>query len=455
MVRIKNLPKKTPEPGTSEHNIVGELIVHCAAAFYRNMAISKCHACELKMNGLEERRPGIKCKQCKMEHCFKCAEMTVEVCEVVRGITKGFWTCNDCETKSADMKAVLESMKSIKTELCTIKEGQAEQQAEREQVIEGLKTVKEVAKKLERIEVVQEAHEQRLSTHDEAIKKNSQRVEETESRMTSMEKRMEKVSSDEHANVKLTNAVIREMYNLEKVERNIIIANVPESKEEEAAARKKEDERRVNDVLKDLHVDHVKPVNVIRVGFQGRYPRKVKVILSNAEEGRSVLGNAEKTKLPNDIWLARDRTWNQREEARLFREEKEKEEAQGAVPKPKRGRPPGSGKGPAIAKNMGSVRGRGSGSANRKRHRSSEEEENKWRKTGETGRGGGGGGGRGLPRGRGAEPLEASASPSNLNKEPEDATPTQQPRASGRPGTPVPRPSFSTRGAAGGSEQNF
>ena len=125
------------------------------------MGVDKCHLCDLALNRQGEKRPGIKCKQCKMEHCYKCAEMTIELCEMVRGMEKGFWTCNKCETKSTDRKSVLESMKLIKTEFCTIKEGQAEQQAEREQVVEGLKAVEAVAKKLERIEEVQESHDQR------------------------------------------------------------------------------------------------------------------------------------------------------------------------------------------------------------------------------------------------------------------------------------------------------
>ena len=73
------------------------------------------------------------------------------------------------------MKAVLESMQSIKSELGTLKNGQAEQkaeqQAEREQVLEGLKAVETVVKRLERVEDVQEQQGQRLSTHDDAIKK--------------------------------------------------------------------------------------------------------------------------------------------------------------------------------------------------------------------------------------------------------------------------------------------
>ena len=69
---------------------------------------------------------------------------------MMKTMGKSYWTCNECEGKDADMKAVLELMKSIKTEPSSIKEGQAEQQAEREQVLEGLKAVEAVAKKTQK-----------------------------------------------------------------------------------------------------------------------------------------------------------------------------------------------------------------------------------------------------------------------------------------------------------------
>ena len=354
------------------------------------MEKSNCKLCELALNRKGENRPGTRCKECKREHCFKCAELSIEFCETVKKMGKDVWSCSECEGKAAVMKTVLDKIDTLHTEMVVIKKGQEGQQVEQERVLDSIKIVETVVKRMEDIEKTQTDHGERLLVQEESTRKNKEKIEETESRTTAIEKRLEQISSDDHVNVKLTNAVIREMYNLDMIEKNVIIANLPESKEEEAPARKKEDEQRVSDVFKELHAEHVKPMNVIRVGFQGRYPRKVKVILNNTDESQTILGNAEKTTLPNDIWLARDRTWNQREEARLFREEKEKQEAQGtAGAVPKRGRPPGSGKGPSRAKNTGSVRGRGSDSASRKRHRSGEEEENKWRRTGETSRGAG------------------------------------------------------------------
>ena len=276
---------------------------------------------------------------------------------MVRKMGKDVWSCGECDGKAAVMKTVLDKIDTLHTEIVVIKKGQEGQQAEQERVLESIKVVETVVKRMEDFEKTQIEHGERLLVQEETSKENKEKIEETEKRTTAIEKRLEKLSSDDHVNVKLTNAVIWELYDLEKNEKNLIIANIPESLEEEADARKKEDEKRIREVFKELNAEHVKPVNVIRVGFGGRYPKKVKVILNNVEESRKIIDNAEKTKLSNDVWLSRDRTWNQREEARLFREEKEKQEGQGAVPK--RGRPPGSGKGPARGKNMGSVRGRG------------------------------------------------------------------------------------------------
>ena len=78
MVRAKNLPKKISERVSSVHNIVGDLIVHCVAAQYQSMVVTKCHACELAVNRDGEGRPGIKCKDCSSDHCNKCAGLTVE-----------------------------------------------------------------------------------------------------------------------------------------------------------------------------------------------------------------------------------------------------------------------------------------------------------------------------------------------------------------------------------------
>ena len=200
MVRAKNssIPKKLPETATFVYDIAGELVVYCAAAQYQEMSATKCHVCKAVLNRGGE-RPGIRCKECKNEHCFKCAEVKVDFCVIVKGMGKEMWTCKECESKSAVMKAMLESMKLIKSELSTIKEGQveqqaerAEQQAERAQILEGLKAVEAVAKKLDRIEDAQDKQEQHLVKHDDAILKNTQRCEEGEERLKKLEDQIQK-----------------------------------------------------------------------------------------------------------------------------------------------------------------------------------------------------------------------------------------------------------------------
>ena len=468
MVRTKKLQEKLLEPISTIHNIVGDLITHCAAEHYQNMVLNKCHACELAVNREGERRPGIHCKECKNEHCNKCAGLTAEQCDMMRSMEKGFWSCKECETKNADLKAVLESMNSIKTELGTIKEGQAE-------------VVEAVAKRLDRIEDVQEKQERQLSTHEVAIKENTRKVEEGEKRTVMIEKKLEMINSDA-LNVKQINAVVRELRDIENSRKNLMICNMPESSKEDPNERKKEDEKRVSEVFQQLKAEDFKPRNVIHVGHRGKYPKKLLVILSHEEESEKILANAEETTLPDDIWISRDRTFNQREGARIFHaEKKEQEETTDAVPL--RGRLRGSGKGPGRPKN-GSIRGgRPDESHLRKRQQSGEDDDSKWRRT--EGRGGRGAGrragrgaergaGRGASRGRGgrgggaassgiAATVEDMASPSSQlpslptprstsTKEAASSNPLQ--KTANRPETPQPI-ADAELGAAGGSKRNF
>ena len=77
--------------------------------------------------------------------------------------------------------------------------------------------------------------------------------------------------------------------------------------------------------MRELGID-VKPTKVIRVGQKGRYPRKALAIFTLVEDCERILEKAESVKLANDVFIMRDRTYNQREEARLFRLEREREE---------------------------------------------------------------------------------------------------------------------------------
>ena len=378
MVRRKNIPDKTHQPVLSVHDKVGDLTVQPAVQ-YQNMVVTKCHACQIAVNREGEKRPGIRCKDCKDEYCNTCAGLTVEQCDMMRSMARGFWSCKECESKSADMKAMLESMKSIKNELGTIKEGQAD-------------VVEAVTKRMERIEDVQEKQDLQLSTHEVAIKKNTKKAEEGDRRIKKLEDQVGKISrdmSDEVARMRQTNAVVKEIREIEKCEKNLIFCNIPESSSEDSEERKKEDENRLSVVFKELKMDTVKPTNVIRVGKNVHYPRKLKVVFRSQEDCDKILESGQKVRLSTGVFITPDRTYNQRQEARLYREEKEKEEASMAVgaglaagtnwaagtsaaaeagvatSRRPRGRPPGSGVGSVRGRKSRAPKRKGSGSGDR------------------------------------------------------------------------------------------
>ena len=346
------------------------------------------------VNRKNENRPGICCPECKKWHCYKCADLSADQCLVMKAMERCFWKCRECEEKAPDLKFVLDSIKSIHSELKKgqdeLKKGQDDQQKERERVLEGLKVIETVATKIDQIEKVQEAHEEKLSDHTIKLQKGVENHEREKERITAIEERMDKIDA-EALNVRQTNAVVREIREIEKREKNIIFCNVPEPEDENAEERKKKDEGKIAEILGELKADNVKPTNVIRVGMKGRYPRKVLVILQSAKECEDILKKGEVTQLANDVFLTRDRTYNQRQEGRLFRAEKEREEREGGGALRGRGR--GTGRGPGRprgggGRGRGSVRGRGARSTqstdSRKRRNSDEEGEAKRQRRGET-----------------------------------------------------------------------
>ena len=204
-------------------------------------------------------------------------------------------------------------------------------------------------------------------------------------------------------------------------EKNLIFGNIPESTQMETEERKKYDEKKVEETLKELKIEGIRPTKVIRVGHEGRFPRKALAIFSSVDDCEKILKSAEGIRLPNDIFLTRDRTYNQRQEARLYRLEREKEEREGATSQ--RGRPRGNGRGPGHPRGNGSVRGRGArgaGSQSRKRRRSENEEEAKRKRTSTQG-----------GSGEGTEEL-APLAPQHTPSQDKNVGPR------GRPSTPLP-----------------
>ena len=129
----------------------------------------------------------------------------------------------------------------------------------------------------------------------------------------------------------------------------------------------------------------MRPVKVIRVGQVGRYPRKALAIFSSVEHCERVLEKAEQVKLANNVFIMRDRTYNQREEARLFRLEREKEENEepsGTQAERgrarRRGRPPGRDNGSVrergAAKTRGGAKGPRGARESRKRKNSEDDD---------------------------------------------------------------------------------
>ena len=292
------------------------------------------------------------------------------------------WTCNVCEAKEADMKAVIDSMGMIKNELCNLKKGQAvlqtdrvEQQAERAKVMEGLKAVEVVAKRMERIEEVQERQEERLSATEVAVKKNTKKGEEGERRTRKLEERFEKM--DENAvDMRQCNAVAREVREMEKREKKIVIFNVPEPTDAEDEGQKCFEQ--VEAIFKELGFEDLRPTAAGRIGKAGRYPRKILASLQSRDLCEKVVRKSrDGPALTDNVFINYDRTFNQRQEAKLFRLEREEEEKEphqserGRGRGKARGRPRGRGnfgRGGGGGDRGGGSRGRGGGRGGRGNH---------------------------------------------------------------------------------------
>ena len=231
---------------------------------------------------------------------------------------------------------------------------------------------------------------------------------------------------------------------------NFMVWNIPESTAEAAEDRKKYDEAKVRDVLTELKVEGLAIKNVVRSGLKGgRFPRKIKVILQTKEDCNKVLEKSVSADLSNDVKISRDQTYNQRQEARLFRLEKEREEQEGVTPAATtqggRGRGRGRGRGPGRPRGSGRGRGGGRGggadrSESRKRQKSDdeseraeEEDENKRRRT--------------TTPATQTAPGEASVSTTSSFAATVQTPPPPLRSVTERPGTPHPTPRLAAREA--------
>ena len=227
------------------------------------------------------------------------------------------------------------------------------------------------------------------------------------------------------------NAVVKEVREVEKRVKNIVIFNVPDSKEKEEKDRGKEDERKVGMVLKELGFEAIQPKSIGRIGKSGgKYPQQILVILQTVDECEGIMKKyGEGVTLKDNVFITRDRTFNQRQEAKLFRTEQTlngtaaQSETEGRGGR-SRGRPRGGGAGGRGAGGKGAggkgVGGRGGGGR---------------------GRGGGGRGGGG--RGAMGNDFESRERKRNLSDESDEDEAKRQ--KTGRDGGETPSTSKGSR----------
>ena len=301
--------------------------------------VEKCAICTVVVNRNGEHRPGIKCAECKKENCFKCAYLPNELCKMMRDSGKNFWKCKACESKEADLKSVLVS---IQTEIVTIKKSQEDQKGEVKEVLDGLKRMEEVANKVDRIEEEQGRTSEQIRAQGETLRENTEKVAEACKRASDLEERLNEMDK-EALNVRQTNAVVREIQEIEKRGKNLIFCKIPEASTEDTEDGKKQDEDTIKGLLRMLEAEEVKPVKVRRVGERGQLPRRILVQLESVADCEKVLHNSWETELPDEAFVTKDRTYNQRQEARRYRLEREKEERDGVAPQ---GRGRGGKRGP-------------------------------------------------------------------------------------------------------------
>ena len=299
-----------------------------------------------------------------------CADLKPQQCEMLNETPGSLWKCKACRknnsqpTNSSDLNGLLLAMKK------SMEEDRHERRSQNSEINEKLHAISGLATKVDKIETEVAAHDDRLSK---------------------LETKMEK-SKPGDVNIRQTNAIIRELREIESREKNVIFSNIPESGSQSPENRMQEDMEKIMNIMEALHINDITPIKVIRVGKKGNYPRKLLVITNSTNDCEKILEKAETITLDNNVFISRDRTFNQREEARLYKEEKDKSEQPKDPSISNRGRSRGRsvrgrGRGRGVSRdpgrpeqpndelrNIGSVRGRGSrrgrGNLSRKRKNS-------------------------------------------------------------------------------------
>ena len=242
-----------------------------------------------------------------------CADLKPQQCEMLNGTLGSSWKCKTCRknnsqlTNLSDLNGILLAMKN------SMEEDRQERRTQISEINEKLHSISGLTTKVEKIET-------EIATHDDRLSKLETKIE------TKIEK-----SKPGEIDVRQTNAIIRELREIESREKNLIFSNIPEPVSQLPENRKQEDLEKTLNILKALEITDIMPIKVIRVGKKGNYPRKLLVITHSTSNCEKILEKAETTRLDNNVFISRDRTFNQREEARLYKEEKDKSEQPNTV----------------------------------------------------------------------------------------------------------------------------
>ena len=190
------------------------------------MASPLCSSCEASTT---DENGCINCFDCKNKFCSTCSGMPPDLCKSLKLLTGCSWKCKACVAKKDELKSLLETMQSkIQSE---IRLGHEENKKEREKIIEGLKSLESVSRRVDTVEEKQaeikenmEKDRQERKSEITEINKEfgrfttvSAQVSKIQESVTSQDERISKIENrtEEHhpgkPDVRQTNAIIREI----------------------------------------------------------------------------------------------------------------------------------------------------------------------------------------------------------------------------------------------------
>ena len=252
------------------------------------MASPSCSNCETSTT---DENDCINCFDCKNKFCSTCSGMPLDLYKSLKLLTGCSWKCKTCVAKKDELKSLLETMQSkietmqsknetmqskIQSE---IRLGHEENKKEREKIMEGLKSLESVSRRVDTVEEKQaeikenmEKDRQERKSEITEINKEfgrfttvSAQVSKIQESVTSQDERISKIENrtEEHhpgkPDIRQTNAIIREIREIESRGKNLILNNIPESTNENAEERKSEDVTKTLSVLTELGITDIAP----------------------------------------------------------------------------------------------------------------------------------------------------------------------------------------------------